>query len=189
MATVAVAVAVGRAAGAGAGERAWAGAGAAENAVLADAKAAAGVSTSSRRGRLDAADGEAPTVAVSAGRGAGVGACVASESVSDWSACSADGPPPGEVEAACEPLPDEEARWPSPCGAVSVTGSASVKMLGAHPSVMNWPSPPAVAAAAAASSGVLKPPLWYAALPTVPVAHLEHRPQLEKTAKPWYGDQ
>ena len=76
-----------------------------------------------------------------------------------------------------------------PTCAVSVTGAASVKMLGAHPSVMNWPSPPAVAAAAAASSGVLKPPLWYAALPTVPVAHLEHRPQLEKTAKPWYGDQ
>ena len=35
----------------------------------------------------------------------------------------------------------------------------------------------------------MKPPLWYAALPTGPVAHLEHRSQLEKTAKPWCGDQ
>ena len=180
-------------AGVGVAGAAGAGAGAVQGAVQGAAElgeaAEAGVRASSSRLRFEAAVvGEAPAAAPLSGRGAGVGVlpcCVASESDSDWSAwfASTDGPAPCD-EGAGGLLPDG-----ATCGAESCTGAASVKMPGAQPSSMNCPSPPAVAAAAAAASGVLKPPLWYAALPTGPVAHLEHRSQLEKTAKPWYGDQ
>lgn len=113
----------------------------------------------STRGRFGVAAGDEVSGGVpQSGRGGGEGVCVASSPGSELEAVAVaalDGPAPGVEAVGCE-----LSLGGAMCGAASATGAALVKISGTHPASTKWPSPPAVAAAAAAVAADGKPPLW-----------------------------